>query len=72
MYFGHKLSYKDPNEMILISTEHRLIELQLSLKNFWSNMSHLFQKIVQLKVKNLFLGGKNISHNLTSLAKMHC
>ena len=22
--------------------------------------------------KDMFLGGKNISHNLTSLAKMHC
>ena len=36
-------------------------------------MSRLFLEICASEgEKNLFLGGKNMSHNLTSLAKMHC
>ena len=35
-------------------------------------MSRLFPENCASDGENLSLGGKNISHNLTSLAKMHC
>ena len=58
--------------MIPISTKNRLIELKFSSNKLGKICLVCDQKIVQVKVKNMFLGGKNISHNLTSLAKMYC
>ena len=53
MYFGHKLSYNDQNEMILIFTENRLIELQLHERSLGKICLVCSQKIVQVKVKKI-------------------